>query len=96
VGKVLELEHCHETEAAGKEFQTITLPAVDKNKARLIQVYLRLFEYIAHHGTYSDGFAGPQGEIHAEMWAAKLVLEMEPKWFREFWLCDRDLSKCTA
>lgn len=24
------------------------------------------------------------------MWAAKLVLEMKPKWFRDFWLCDVD------
>ena len=22
------------------------------------------------------------------MWAAKLVLEMMPKWFHDFWLCD--------
>ena len=25
------------------------------------------------------------------MWAAKLVLEVEPKWFREFCVCDRTL-----
>src|SRR5450432_3487538 len=33
---------------------------------------------------------GDQESAHAEMWAAKLVLEIEPKWFREFWLCDLD------
>jgi three-Cys-motif partner protein len=54
----------------------------------LIEAYLQLFEYITKHGTYIDGFAAPQDYDHPEMWAAKLVLEMRPKWFRDFWLCD--------
>jgi three-Cys-motif partner protein len=74
-----------------KNFKALKFPLWTQNKARLIQEYLRLFEYITHHGTYIDGFAAPQYEAHADMWAAKLVLEMEPKWFRDFWLCD--LSK---
>ena len=40
------------------------------------------------NGTYIDGFAGPQDPERPETWAAKLVLEMEPKWFRDFWLCE--------
>jgi three-Cys-motif partner protein len=46
--------------------------------------------YITHHGNYIDGFAAPQEAAHLEMWAAKRVLEFEPKWFRQFWLCDID------
>jgi hypothetical protein len=38
-----------------------------------------------NHGTYIDGFAAPQDEEHPEMWAAKLVLEMMPKWS---WVAD--------
>jgi hypothetical protein len=41
--------------------------------------------YITKHGTYIDGFAAPQEAEHPDMWAAKLVLEMTPKWFRNFW-----------
>jgi three-Cys-motif partner protein len=48
--------------------------------------------YVTHHGTYIDGFAAPQESAHPDMWAASLVLQMEPKWFREFWLCDIDDS----
>jgi three-Cys-motif partner protein len=66
---------------------------------RLIQEYLRLFQIITHHGTYIDGFAAPQDRVHEETRAARLVLEIEPKWFREFWLCDIDrvgLSRLNA
>jgi three-Cys-motif partner protein len=71
-----------------KNFKSLNFPLWTQNKAKLIQEYLRLFEYITHHGTYIDGFAAPQNAAHEGMWAAKLVLEMEPKWFRDFWLCD--------
>lgn len=74
--------------ASGKNFKGPRCPLWTQNKARLIQTYLRLFEFITHHGTYIDGFAAPQDSNHLDTWAAKLVLEMEPKWFREFWLCD--------
>jgi three-Cys-motif partner protein len=82
-------------EAPGKGFPIASFSFVDswtQNKARLIQEYLRLFEFITKHGTYIDGFAAPQESEHEDMWAAKLVLEIEPKWFREFWLCDIDPS----
>jgi three-Cys-motif partner protein len=71
-----------------KNFKSLRYPLWTQNKARLIQAYLQLFEFITHHGTYIDGFAAPQDEDHLDMWAAKLVLEMMPKWFHDFWLCD--------
>ena len=43
---------------------------------------------ITHHGTYIDGFAAPQATAHPDTWAAQMVLEMTPKWFRDFWFCD--------
>ena len=76
----------------GKNFKSLRYPLWTQNKARLIQAYLQLFEFITHHGTYIDGFAAPQDEVHPDMWAAKLVLKMMPKWFHDFWLCDLDAS----
>lgn len=74
--------------AAGKISRGLPIPLWTKNKALLIQTYLHLFEMITHHGIYIDGFAAPQAESHPDMWSAKLVLEMTPKWFHDFWLCD--------
>jgi three-Cys-motif partner protein len=71
-----------------RHFAPLLYPLWTQNKARLIQAYLQLFEYITKHGTYIDGFAGPQDAAHLDMWSAKLVLDMTPKWFRDFWLCD--------
>jgi three-Cys-motif partner protein len=65
-----------------------TEPIWSKHKAELIREYLRLFLFITHHGIYIDGFAAPQKAGHHDKWTAKLVLEMEPDWFNEFWLCD--------
>ncbi|MGE0613116.1 MAG: three-Cys-motif partner protein TcmP [Hyphomicrobiales bacterium] len=73
-----------------KNFQSLRFPLWTQNKARLIEEYLRLFQYVTRHGNYIDGFAAPQEAEHLEMWAAKRVLEMTPKWFRNFWLCDID------
>lgn len=73
-----------------RNFQSLRFPLWTQNKARLIEEYIRLFQFITHHGTYIDGFAAPQETDHSEMWAAKRVLEMTPKWFRNFWLCDND------
>ena len=57
-------------------------------KAKLISNYLEYFQWVTKHGCYIDGFSGPQYENEPESWAAKLVLEIEPKWFREFFLCE--------
>lgn len=61
-----------------------------ENKAKLIERYLLYFVFITHHGTYIDGFAGPQESDHPEMWSANLVLANEPKWLRHFHLFDND------
>lgn len=63
-------------------------PIWTENKAKLIERYLYYFVLITRHGTYIDGFAGPQRPENPEMWAAKLVLESEPRWFRHYHLYD--------
>ena len=65
-----------------------TNPVWTENKAQFIMRYLRYFVYITKHGTYIDGFAGPQAERETDSWAAKLVLDSEPKRIRHFHLCD--------
>jgi three-Cys-motif partner protein len=67
-----------------------TNPVWTDNKARFIMRYLRYFVYITKHGTYIDGFAGPQQGKETDSWAAKLVLESEPRRLRHFHLCDID------
>lgn len=69
-------------------------PLWTENKAKLIERYLYYFVLITHHGTYIDGFAGPQSEEHADVCAAKLVLESKPAWMRNFYLYDLDPKKC--
>jgi three-Cys-motif partner protein len=64
-------------------------PVWTENKAKLIQLYVRFFILITKHGTYIDGFAGPQVEFYNDdSWAAKRVLEIEPRWLRRFILSD--------
>ena len=53
-----------------------------ESKANLIQHYLQGFVFVTHHGTYMDGFAGPQNPNKHKMWAAKLVVESRPRWLR--------------
>lgn len=71
-----------------RNFKSIRHPLWTESKARLIQEYLKLFTMITKHGTYIDGFAAPQEADHNKMWSAKLVLENQPQWMRDFWLCD--------
>lgn len=68
-------------------------PVWTENKAKFIHRYLRYFVFVTHHGTYIDGFAGPQEENHDHMWTAKLVLESEPKFLRNFYLCDKNAKQ---
>lgn len=63
------------------------------NKALLIKRYLWYFVYVTRHGSYIDGFAGPQESENN--WAAKLVLESEPKWLRHFFLCELNRRSAT-
>jgi three-Cys-motif partner protein len=78
----------HRRGLGGRNFKSLRFPLWTQNKARLIQAYLQLFVYITRHGTYIDGFAAPQDATHLDAWAAKLVLEMEPRRIRDIWLCD--------
>lgn len=63
-------------------------PIWTENKAKLIQRYLFLFELVTKHGTYIDGFAGPQEPDKPTMWSAKLVLELRPPFLRHFHFCE--------
>ena len=64
-------------------------PVWSENKAALVAKYLYYFALVAKHGTYVDGFAGPQRANGTDrLWTARLVLESEPKWFTTFMLCD--------
>lgn len=59
-----------------------------ESKALLIQRYLYYFVLVTKHGTYIDGFAGPQDPDQATSWSAKLVLDNRPPWLRHFHLFD--------
>lgn len=73
----------------------LNYPLWTEHKAALILRYLRYFVYITKHGTYIDGFAGPQNELPG-MWAAKLVVESEPRRLRHFHLVELDEKKVPA
>ena len=66
-----------------------------EHKAKLIARYLYYFVMITKHGTYIDGFSGPQNN-HPEMWAAKLVIESKPPWLRHFHFVELDQNKIAA
>lgn len=63
-------------------------PIWTENKAKLIERYLYYFVLVTHHGSYIDGFAGPQEPEKTGMWSAKQVLESEPRWLKYFFLYD--------
>lgn len=68
-------------------------PIWTRNKAKLIEKYLRQFIQVTHNGAYIDGFAGPQRENGPDMWCAKLVLEITPRWLTKFFLFDARKSQ---
>src|SRR5262249_52464836 len=74
---------------------TPDFPVWTDNKARFIMRYLQYFVFITKHGTYIDGFAGPQNEHTDAPCAARLVLESEPCWMRHFHLCDAKRKQVT-
>lgn len=73
-----------------KEFKQLKKPIWTENKAKLIERYLYYFVLITKHGTYIDGFSGPQVPDKPGMWSAKLVLESKPRWFKNFYLFEKD------
>ena len=69
-------------------------PVWTENKAKLIQLYVRFFVLITKHGTYIDGFSGPQVEHYNDgSWAAKRVLEIKPDWLRRFIFSDLEIPQ---
>lgn len=74
---------------AEQRFNAIDIPLWTKNKALFIARYMKTFVFITKHGTYIDAFAGPQDEDSRDAsWSAKLVLENEPAWLKNFYLFD--------
>ena len=71
-----------------RRYKRIEHPIWTENKAHFIQQYLRYFVQVTKHGTYIDGFAGPQSYDQLDAWSVALVLESEPKWLRHFFLCE--------
>lgn len=72
---------------------TLKFPVWTDNKARFIRAYLHYFVLLTKHGTYIDGFSGPQEECETDAWSAKLVLESKPQWIKHFHLCDKNKSQ---
>jgi len=68
-------------------------PIWTENKAKLIERYLYYFVLITKHGTYIDGFAGPQQPDKPEMWAAKLVLDNKPRWLKHIHLFEKNTRR---
>jgi three-Cys-motif partner protein len=78
------------------QVRPIRNPIWTENKAKLIERYLYYFVLITKHGCYIDGFAGPQEPERPEMWSAKLVLDITPKFLRNFHLFETDHAKIVA
>ena len=93
--RLFQLEDGPERSVAPVEpaVRPIQSPVWTDNKARLIMHYLHYFVLLTKHGTYIDGFAGPQSECETDSWAAKLVLASEPRWIRHFHLCDEKVGQ---
>ena len=90
-----DLGTIEDVEAGIKEirFQGLQAPVWTSQKAKLIALYLKFFVMVTRHGTYIDGFAGPQEPDSPESWAASLVLNNQPRWLRNFFLCELAAEK---
>ena len=94
--KQLALFDLPKLESQSHSFRRFRHPLWTEHKAKLIERYLYYFVLITRHGVYIDGFAGPQRPSQPDSWAAKLVLESEPHWLRNFYLCDSDPKQIVA
>lgn len=74
-------------------FKPIQYPVWTERKAKLIERYLFYFVLITKHGTYIDGFAGPQKEDEPETWVAHLAIGNEPRWLNNFYLFEQNLKQ---
>jgi len=85
-----------------RKYPRPSVPVWTEHKANFIQRYLKLFIQITKHGTYIDGFAGPQRSNMENAWSAKLVLEIRLLLLRHFFLCEANaksfkaLASCVA
>lgn len=68
-------------------------PIWTEHKAHFIERYLFNFVQVTKHGTYIDGFAGPQWVDEPDAWTAKLVLASRPAMLRNFHLCELSKKK---
>ena len=77
------------------KLKNLKRPIWTENKAKLIQRYLYYFVIVTKHGAYIDAFAGPQRTTKLDAWAAKLVLEGQPRTFylRHYYLIELDKTK---
>lgn len=92
---LFDLPKSQESSKPRHRFSPIHKALWTEHKARLIGTYLYYFTLVTRHGVYIDGFAGPQRSDQLDSWAAKLVLENEPRWIRNFFLCDVDRGKAS-
>ena len=85
-------QHFHDlvpaNEIVEKLRNPLSSPVWTHQKSRLIELYIKYFVYVTRHGTYIDGFAGPQYPKHPDKWSAKRVIELMPRRLRHFFLCD--------
>lgn len=79
-----------------KRYIRPSFPVWTEHKANFIQRYLRLFIQITKHGTYVDGFAGPQRLELEHAWSARLVLQIRPPFLRHFFLCEANRRSFVA
>lgn len=77
----------------GPPQRRLKYPVWTENKARLIERYLYYFVLVTKHGTYIDGFAGPQESEKLDLWSARLVVESEPRWLKHFFLFEKEASQ---
>lgn len=90
------------TAEPSRKFLRPDVPVWTAHKANFIQRYLTLFIQITKHGTYIDGFAGPQRSNMENAWSARLALQIRPPLLRHFFLCEQNaksfqaLLKCVA
>src|SRR5918999_436676 len=79
----------------GMPMRRLKYPVWTENKAKLIERYLYYFVLVTKHGTYIDGFAGPQEVDRPDMWSAKLVQqERFSKKEAAFCLLDQRTFQC--
>ena len=61
-----------------ERYSRLESPIWTERKATLIRLYLELFVYVTHRGTYLDAFAGPQYPDKPDAWAAHLIWKSNP------------------